>query len=112
TVAAGAWPALFEIEVLFRVLDLREGVSARNGYELFAFFALHALLLLVGEGYALVAHAVEPGYDFHSAEEQHFDGRTDQLAVLAQAPEFGADAGRGHREREILLVAVEFRFDG
>ena len=43
--------------------------------------------------------------------EQHLDRAADQLAVLAQALELRPDAGRSHRQREILLVAIQFLLD-
>ena len=44
---------LLEIQPLLRVLDLIEGVAARDFHQLFLLFALDGLLLLVGEGDAL-----------------------------------------------------------
>ena len=40
---------LLEIQPLLRVLDLIEGVAARDFHQLFLLFALDGLLLLVGE---------------------------------------------------------------
>ena len=103
---------LFEVEILFGVLYLVESVRARYRHRRFAFLALHGLLLLVGEGEALIVDLVEPGRNFHAAGEQHLDGPADELAVLSQAPEFGTDAGRSDGERKILGIAVELRLDG
>lgn len=104
--------ALFEIQPLLRVLDLREGIRARDLHRLLALPALHGLLLLVGEGDALVGRLVEVGQDLHAVREQHLHRASDEFAVLPQRAQLGADARRGDRQREVLRIAVEVGLHG
>ena len=103
---------LFEVQIFAGGFDLGERIPTRDADQLLALLALDGLLLLVGEGEALIVDLVEPGRNFHAAGEQHLDGPADELAVLSQAPEFGTDAGRSDGERKILGIAVELRLDG
>ena len=70
---------LFEVQIFAGGFDLGERIPTRDADQLLALLALDGLLLLVGEGEALIVDLVEPGRNLHAAGEQHLDGPADQI---------------------------------